>query len=339
MYLKRYTIASFILIILVGWFVYVAAPDVTVSLSFMGINLPSISIAIVVVVPLALLYLASLFHMAFYSFLGGFKLKKYEKDYAKLIDALCDAFLQKESQAYEYKTPRYKLLGRVVSNSKIFPNASALLDIENEKLRKIVELIHKVQMGEVVDLKKLHLPPHNALSMQNSKNRYKKGELKAEEILINAKNHDENFVKEVFLDFVQSVDDASKIMKYYDSYLTKEALFVILNRLREEEGFALSKDDIITLVEAMKLSEDEYLEVAKILSKALLPEDRLAIFEALSQKDEKATKAYLYTAFDLEMMDLAEEILEASSPDEFSNFRAYKALKECGKNYNIDLFV
>ena len=49
--------------------------------------------------------------------------------------------------------------------------------------------------------------------------------------------------------------------------------------------------------------------------------------------------AYLFTLFDLEMISLADEILQNAHPDEFENFRAYRALKECGKNYSIYLFV
>jgi hypothetical protein len=39
------------------------------------------------------------------------------------------------------------------------------------------------------------------------------------------------------------------------------------------------------------------------------------------------------------MMDLADDILDASSAEEYQNFKAYKALKECNKNYSIDLFI
>ena len=75
------------------------------------------------------------------------------------------------------------------------------------------------------------------------------------------------------------------------------------------------------------------------ISKSILELDDFDIGDNLSEKDDEATPAYLYTAFDLEMIDLANEILDASQPDEYKNFRAYKALKECNKNYNIDLFV
>jgi len=35
----------------------------------------------------------------------------------------------------------------------------------------------------------------------------------------------------------------------------------------------------------------------------------------------------------------ADEILENSQDDEYVNFKAYRALKACNKNFNINLFV
>ncbi len=341
MYLKRYSIAAFILMVIVGWYAYAYVPGAqgSVSIPLFGVNLPPVNIALLVVVPMLLLYIASVGHMAFYSMLGGFKLKKYDKDYNKLIDALCDAFLSKEDREHEFKTDRYRLLGRVVDNSKIFPQTEKLLDIENEKLKNIIELIHKVKQGEVVNLKKLGLSPTNPLMVQNNLNRYKSGELSAEEILINAKNYDENFLKEVFKDFVKEAS-GEKIMQYYKEFITKEALETIIERAASDEnGIELSPEELVELIMSVHPTRDEYIKYSKMLGKGVMPETRLRVFELLSEKDDEATPAYLYTAFDLEMMDLADEILESSQPDEYKNFRAYKALKECNKNYNIDLFV
>ncbi|SFV55522.1 Probable membrane protein Cj0124c [hydrothermal vent metagenome] len=341
MYIKRYSIASFILMIVVGWYIYayIPASHESVSIPLFGVNLPPVNIALLVILPMLLLYLASVVHMAFYSVIGGFKLKKYEKDYDKIIDALCDAFLLKEEREHSFRTDRYRLLGKVVDNSKIFPQTQKLLDIENEKLRNIIELIHKVKEGEVVNLKKLNLSPTNPLVVQNNRNRYKSGELSAEEILINAKNYDTSFLKEVFNDFVKEAD-AQKIMNYYKDFITKESLIKILERVADSEnGIELSAEELVELIVAVDPTKDEYIKYSKILGKGLMPETRLKVFELLSEKDDEATPAYLYTAFDLEMMDLANEILDASKPDEYKNFRAYKALKECNKNYNIDLFV
>ncbi|NPA66352.1 MAG: hypothetical protein GXO11_05655 [Epsilonproteobacteria bacterium] len=339
MYLKRYTVASLLLIGLVGWFIYVSTGGEQVSLSFMGINTPAIYIAVIVAIAMALLYIASLFHMGFYTLLGNFRLKKYEKDYGVLINAIYEAILAKPHRSHQFKTDRYKLLGKLVDNSTINPDASALLGIENEPLRNLMEIIYKVNKGEPVNLKKLNLPHDNPLMVQNAKNRYKAGEISAEEILINNKNYIQEFLVEVFQDFIETAP-SDKIMKYYKDYITKSSFFKILNRIGNgENDLKFSVSEITQLVESVELSKKEYIEVAKAVAKGMMPEDRLELFKVLSEKDEEAMDAYLFTAFDLEMIDLADEILEASSPEEYQNFRAYKTLKECNHNYKIELFV
>ena len=338
MYLKRYTIASLVLMALVGWYVYTYVSHESLSLSFFGINLPSASIPLLVVLPMFILYVASVLHMAFYTLLGSFKLKKYDRDYEKLVDAFCDAFLLKENREHEFKTQRYKLVGRIVDNSSISPYAEKLLDIENEKLQTVIETIYKIQDGKSVDLKKFALSPTNLLVVLNNKNRYENGELGAEEILINAKNYPHDFLKKVYVDFVKTAS-GEKIMQYSKEIITKEALDAIIKRIESGEELSLSAEDFVTLLNTVELSKEEFIDISKALARSVMPEERLKIFEKLSEMNENAMSAYLYTAFDLEMIELADEILESSSPDEFKNFRAYKALKECNKNFNIDIFV
>ena len=70
-----------------------------------------------------------------------------------------------------------------------------------------------------------------------------------------------------------------------------------------------------------------------------MPEQRIKLFETLSNEKEEATDAYLFTLFDLEMLAPADEILESSQATEFVHFKAYRALKECNKNFNINLFI
>jgi len=338
MYIKRYTMAAMFLIIITGWYVYAFVTHDGMSLAFFGINLPAVPIALLVVIPMIVLYLGSVFHMGFYSFLGGMKLRKYEKDYNKILKAIKDALLLKEDRNNEYKTPRYKLMGKIVDNSKIFPNTEALLNLDNEELREVIQLIHRIKNGEVVTFKKLNLPANNELVVQNNMNRYRNGDLSAEEILINAKNHDESFVKRVFVDFVQ-IAEGKKIVQYYKEFITKEALMKIIDRISNEKNQVdISADTLVEMISAIDLDKDEFIYISKAL-KGMMPEDRLKIFEILSEKNEDAMEAYLYTAFDLEMIELADEILESASPDEYQNFRAYKALKECNQNYSIDLFI
>lgn len=338
MYIKRYTIAALIFIILAGWYVYAFITQDSMSLDFFGIPLPSLSIALWVVLPMILLYLASVFHMAFYSMLGSFKLRKYEKDYEKLIDAIIEAYLGKENRNHVFKTPRYKLLGELVDNTVLFPSQILSADTANEKINNVIKLINNIKSGEVVELKKYSLPADNALVIQNERNRYKKGDISAEDILSHANKYDRNLCVEAYTDYVKTAPLYA--IEKYKEFLTKEALFIILQRVNaSENALEVSNDALLALFEKLDLDKNDYIKISTVLAGGMLPEQRIKLFETLSEEKDEAMDAYLYTLFDLEMLAPADEILENSQPNEYLNFKSYRALKECNKHFNINLFI
>jgi len=338
MYIKRYTIASFILIVLIGWYVYSFVTQDSISINFLGVNLPSLSIAMWVTAPLVLLYIASVLHMSFYSLLGSFKLRKYEKDYDKIVDSIVDAYLGKEDRSHSFKTERYKLLGALVDHATILPDNELDSDIDNEKISEILTLINKIKNGESVELKKYSLPSYNHISMQNARNKYKNGELSSEDVLSNMSNYDNSLGKEVFIDFVK--DAPLSAIKKYKSSLTKEALFTILSRVNaDEKTLEISNEELIDLFSDLDLTSDDYMKVSQALSHGMIPELRMNLFETLSADDDTIMEAYLFTLFDLEMIDPAREILDNSQNDEYVYFKAYLSLRECGKHFDINLFV
>ncbi len=338
MYIKRYTIAALIFIILAGWYVYAFITQDSMSLDFFGIPLPSLSIALWVVLPMILLYLASVFHMAFYSMLGSFKLRKYEKDYEKLIDAIIEAYLGKENRNHVFKTPRYKLLGELVDNTVLFPSQTLSADTANEKINNVIKLINNIKSGEVVELKKYSLPADNALVIQNERNRYKKGDISAEDILSHANKYDRNLCVEAYTDYVKTAPLYA--IEKYKEFLTKEALFIILQRVNaSENALEVSNDALLALFEELDLDKNDYIKISTVLAGGMLPEQRIKLFETLSEEKDEAMDAYLYTLFDLEMLAPADEILENSQPNEYLNFKSYRALKECNKHFNINLFI
>jgi hypothetical protein len=339
MYIKRYTIAAFIWIALVGWYVYAYVSQNSMSIDFFGIPLPSLQVALWVILPLIVLYLASVAHMTFYSILGNFRLRKYEKDFEKMINAIIDAYLGKNDRSYSFKTDRYKLLGTLLENSVVFPKGNISGKINNEKVDNVLKVIESVKNGEVVDLKPFNLPADNDLVLQNIRNSYKKGELKAEDILANASKYPESLCKEVYSDYVKFASVAT--IEKYKEFLTKDALAIILSRINADENtLDISNEVLISLFKKLELSKQDYIELSVELSKTdMIPEQRIKLFEALSDEHEEAMDAYLYTLLDLEMVAPAKAILENSQPDEFENFKAYLALKECGKHYNITLFI
>jgi hypothetical protein len=339
MYIKRYTIAAFIWIGFVGWYVYTYVTQNSMSIDLFGIPMPSLLTALWVVVPLVILYLASVGHMTFYSVLGNFRLRKYEKDYEKLINAVIAAYIGKKGRSYTFKTDRYKLLGTLLENSTIFPMGDIVGKTNNEKIDAILKIIHDVKSSEVVELKSYNLASDNALVIQNERNRYKKGNISAESVLANCTKYDDSLCVEVYVDYVKKAPLNS--IEKYKGFLSKEALYVILSRINADENtLKVENKALIELFKKLDLNKEDYIKISSILSKGgMIPEQRMKLFETLSDEDEDAMYAYLFTLFDLEMIAPADAILENSQADEYQNFKAYRALKECGKNFSIYLFV
>jgi len=339
MYIKRYSVVALIWIALVGWYVYAYMTQNTMSIDFFGIPLPPLKIAIWVVVPLVVLYLASVFHMAFYSMLGNFRLRGYEKDFEKIIDAIIDAYLGKKERNYTFKTKRYKLLGKLLEETTMFPHPELIGITGNEKVDRVLRMIEDIKNGKVVDLKPFNLLPENPLVIQNEKNRYLKGDISAADILNNCTKYADELCKFVYNDYVKGAS-LQNVLKY-KAFLTKDSLHTIISRINANENtLTISNDELIELFEKLELSKEDYIELSVTLSKGgMIPEQRMKLFETLSEEKEEAMDAYLFTLFDLEMIAPANEILDHSQADEYENFKAYRALKEYGKNFNINLFI
>jgi hypothetical protein len=339
MYIKRYTIAAIILMALVGAYVFAYVTQDTIGLDFFGIPLPSLSIALWVVVPLFILYIVSVFHMLFYSIVGGLKLRKYEKDFQNLISAIIDAYLGKEERHYSFKTDTYKLMGSLLENTALFPVKNLVGKTNNEKLDAALAVIENIKNAQVEDLKKYNLSIDNDLVIQNERNRYKKEEISAEDILSNSTKYADVLCQEVYADFVNKAPLYA--IEKYKAYLTKEALYRILARVNADSfTLEIPNETIISFLEKLDLNKEDHIKLSSVLSEGgMIPEQRIKLFEMLSEKNEEIVDAYLFTLFDLEMLAPADAILENSQPEEYQNFKAYRALKECNQNFSIYLFV
>jgi len=340
MYIKRYSIAAFIWIALVGWYVYVYISHDTTSIDIFGVHMPMLPVAAWIVAPLVVLYLGSVLHMSFYSMLGSFRLRGYEKDFEKIIDVIIDAYLGKQIRSYNFKTQRYKLLGKLLETSTIIPNGEFIGETGNAKIDKVLRIIDDIKHGKVVDLRSYNLLPENPLVIQNEKNRFQKGDISAADILANCTKYAESFCQYVYAEYVKTAT-LQNILKY-KAFLTQDSLQEIIDRINSEKHpLTISNDELIELLKKFNYSKKEYMDLAITLSKAgMIPEQRMKLFEILSNENhEEVMDAYLFTLFDLEMIELADEILQNAHADEFENFRAYRALKECGKNFSIYLFV
>jgi len=341
MYIKRYSVAAFVLMGLVGWYVYAYLTHETMIVDFFGIPMPSLSIAVLVVIPLFVLYLASVLHMSFYGMLAKLKNRKAEKDYEKILDSITDAYLGKENRTHKFKTETFTLFGELLDNSTVFPTANLNLkanDEQTKKVKAVLNDIESIKKGEVVELKNYALNANNPLVVQNNRNMYKNGDLSNEDILSHASKYNVELAQEAYADYVKT-NSVANIDKYQE-FLTKEALYSVLARVNAEENtLEISTEAIMTLIANLDFDKDSYMKIARIVDKNMIPDQRIKLFETLSNGNEEATDAYLFTLLDLEMLSPAYALLEISQPDEYLNFKAYKALKESNQQFSIELFI
>ncbi|MEA3522190.1 MAG: hypothetical protein U9R50_04380 [Campylobacterota bacterium] len=337
MSIKRYTIAAFIFMIFVGWFVEVNISQDIRSINFFGVQLPPMPIGLWVVLPLFVLYLASLLHMGSCSISKMMELRRYRKDYDELIDALHGALLGKKNRRTSYKTERYSILGNIIDKSTIVPT-SKLKESDNADLQGVLDFIKDVENGEAVDLRKFHLENDNPLAVKYHTHRYENGDVIAEDILSKPERFSVDLANKAYKDFVLSAP-ISTIVKY-QKYMSKDALVSILGRIDADENpLKIDNDTLLELIQKIEVSEDEYICGSIILAQRMMPEERIDLFERLSETNDDATAAFIYTLYDLEVVERANDLLDTSREDEYPQFRAYRALKEANKQFSINLFT
>jgi hypothetical protein len=336
MQLKRYTIASLILILLVGIAAYSISND-SISFDLLGMHFPNLPVAFWVIVPLLVLYIASMLHMMIYALVGNFKLRRLGKDNEKMIDALRDALLGVSERNYVYKTDAYKLIGKLIDNSLLLP-FNTLRSIGNEKIDEALQLMRDVNEKKKVDIKKFHLSNTTSIAIQNNLNRFERGDIDADRILSRSESYGEIVSAKAYETYVQSASVGS-ILKYKHLF-TKSSLLDFVQRINAaENGIEMGNEELVSLLSGLKLTNEDYIDVSDAMSKNMLPEQRIRLFEMLSEKNDDAMEGYLFTLYDLQMIDTANEILNNTSKDDYQIFKAYRDLKRANKHYDIAIFL
>lgn len=336
MQLKRYTIGSLVLMLLVAAAVYTIDSG-SVSFDLMGMHFPNLPIAFWVVVPLIVMYFASLLHMGVYALVGNFKLRRLGKDHDKMVDALRDALLGIGERNYVYKTDPYKLMGKLIDNSLLLP-FETLRTVGNEKIDEALELMRDVKEKKRIDIKKFHLPNTTSIAIQNNLNRLERGEIDADGVLSRPESYGDVVCAKAFESYVKTAS-AGSIMKY-KRFFTKASLLNFVQRINAaDNGIQMSNDELISLFEGLKLESNDWIDLSAAMAKNMLPEQRIRLFETISEKCDDAMEGYLFTLYDLQMIDTANEILNNTAHGDYQIFKAYRDLKRANKHYDIAIFL
>lgn len=336
MQLKRYTIASLILIVLIGAAAYNITTE-SVSFELLGMAFPNMPIAFWVVVPVVLLYLASVVHMMVYTLVGNFKLRRLNKDHEKMVDALRGALLGSGERNNVYKSDAYKLMGKLIDNSIILPYET-LRAVGNEKIDEALELMRDVKEKKKVEIKKFHLPNTASIVIQNNLNRFERGEIDAESVLSHSESYGDIVCTKAYETYVKTAS-AGAIMKN-KRFFTKASLLDFVQRINAaENGIAVTNEELVALLGDLKLEHEDWIDLSDAMSKNMLPEQRIRLFEMLSEKNDDVMEGYLFTLYDLQMIDTANEILNNTSKEDYQIFKAYRDLKAANKHYDIAIFL
>ncbi|MCF6201885.1 MAG: hypothetical protein L3J42_07175, partial [Hydrogenimonas sp.] len=302
MHIKRYTLASIVLIAAVGGYVYYMITKDTYTVELLGVNV-SLPIAVWIVVPMALLYIASLFHMLYYGFKGYLQKRRTERDLAKLSDALYWDIL-KAPKKHSYDDREIRKIGVVLDSGceDFFGVDKSECD---ERVKEALEMVEAINRGEYVDMKKVSLDISNPLVVKNWLNFLKNEPARAEEILRRPESYDKRVVHEALKIFVESASESQ--LEKYKEMIEIDTLLHLLDTMKDEdkEKPRISLEFLETLLETMDVSEEDYLQIAQRLSKLYTPDEVLRFFEKRVAADENAFKANIFVLIEFEMLDKA----------------------------------
>jgi hypothetical protein len=335
--IKPYIFFSVILLATVGIYVYSVIPNENAyyTLNFFSYSW-ELPIAIWFVIPVFLLFMASVVHMLFYS-IKNFLIKRLaKKDYETLILHIKHTLLGEEKEL-EYKTESFKILAAAIKRMKYNPKSADEKTGEKE-LDEIFNILEKIRNGEYVDLKKFRLRSDNELLNQNRLNFSQNDKKSIEEMLKHCSSLDSEVCRKAFYALLKQASYAD--IKNYNFDLTSDMLLVLFKRFADQSNnFTLSVAEIKELLIKISMTPNEFLATAKVLKTAIEPDALLKLYDNIQSKNYNASFAYLYILFELRLIEKAREFLENSEESEFEKFRILLFLRDNGKIVDTDLII
>jgi len=333
MRLGLYIFAALTLTAIMGAFAYTINPN-NYIVEIMGINF-NFPVAVWFVLPMAFLLVFTVIHMVFYSLKSYFKLKKWQRDAATLDDALYWSIVN-EPKEQKYAIPEIASSAALLGKSNI-----AVLDaVEglSPRLAKVLNITNKIKNGEYVDLKENKMAKvfneGNLLLINNRLNRLKSDDRFVEDVMKSSSSFSDQVRAEALAIFA-SKETFFKARKYHKVFDVKN-FFVMLNRANNEPDAELTSEILNDFVSVLKLSCQDYANIANITKKMFRPDENLALFRKYQNDNPKAQAAYLYLLFEYELMDEVAAYLEEQDDYEFAQFRALYDLKQSHKNYKLE---
>lgn len=332
--LKKYIGFGLFFIILLGVYVYsFEGGKYTLNVVDVPISLP---VAIWIVLPVILLFLASILHLMFYGSKNMLTMRRIRKDGEKFTEAAREALLGKEIKA-DYKSEIFKLPGAILPLLNSDPYKAKKYRIYNDDVQDILEAKERLENGEIVDLSKYSLKPSNPNVLKNALNQLEEDRTYATTIL--KRCDDKEVCKKAYAKFATyaSVNELTK----YEIEPSREVFDIMIGRLgADEDALELTDDEIIGYIKKLDYNADDFTALLKNLRGKMVPDRLVYLAEKLANEfPNTAGEGYLYVLFELQMIDDAREFLANAGEDEYKKFQYLLFLKDSGKNFDTDLLV
>ena len=326
---RRFFLYSIIYIGII-WLVIFSFINQNYALNILGYSL-DIPIATWVVLPLILFAILALFHMSYYGFKIYLEGRAMRND-AQIYNVLAkEIYLGLESNK-DFKTDLFNASSEVTKSLSPWLNLGKP-NFENSDLKAAYELYFEVKNGKVCDLKKFKLLKSNPLYIQNEKNKIKADYKYAITILSNKDTNDEL----ISLASKALVENATFLeLSKFNPIYTNSDIFILIDRYVNDK-FEISTNDIFATISKVKFTQNEYIQIAKILKSKIDPDLLISMFERLKNEEQLALEAYLYLLYDFGMIDRLREII-ASENSKFERIETLLFLRDHGKISKADLF-
>jgi len=329
--LKKYIVASVIFIAAIAGYVFsIAQTDYQITLFDTTLLLP---VALWVVLPLLVLFVASVFHMVFYGLKSYMITSSLNKDESNIIKLIKNKLLKKD-ETIKFKNPIFQELGEILSQVEIEIKAEEFKS-SNSEINDLVKSLIDIKNHKVVSLN-YKLNSSNDIAIANNINKINEQADWALEVLKKSANYTQKEIETAFTKVLndKSMTTLKKVLP--NLKLTKNMLQELFKKDSAQAEFSLSSEELIKYIKQVQWNKQEFLDMAKLYKKSLTPDEIIGLFEELSNSNEQALDAYVYILFEYEMIDKIRDIFSSTSSEELTAFKALLELKDSGKQYTLD---
>ncbi|WP_122893407.1 hypothetical protein [Arcobacter peruensis] len=329
---KKYIVFSVLFIgVIYGYTFSLELGDYKVTILDISLLLP---VAVWIILPLAILFIATVGHILFYGLINAFKQRAINKDKETMITLIKSNLLEKNPPK-RFKTKAFKELSAVISQFKLNVKESTFSSSDAE-LNNLIANIQDIKAGKFVTDKSIKLNEISDLANQNLLNKVNEQPDFAVDVLKKVENYAPNVVRQSFINVINEKTMTTIKKLYKNVKLDKELARMLFEKDAANNEFGFSSEEISKIVKDLDYTTEDYLALARNYESILQPDQIIALFEKLSSEIDASTPAYLHVLFEYEMIDKVREIVDTTPEGEYTSFKALLDLKDAGKHYDLE---